>query len=321
LDLASMVPSFGKKTGSRFGSVGGKQKYGSLEDDEAELRAEENGYSDGARMTEEEEDDRMDERMRTPTKTTHAQSYARQAARNNSAVSPRMVKALYPYQATADDELSMRVGDVIQVTRVVSSDWWIGENEDGVGGLFPSTYTEPYENVHDSVPPPALPTVVRPRTLPPPAGASSASSSPRSLAPPLPRSSSASQTRLADLSSSAADDEGDEFPFQRPATVAAASPSPLKKNKPPPPPTRRSTAASSSTSLSSRAHESPNKSAGFEPPQGVPRMVMPGRTPPPMRRTGSSAGSTAKSPFGGSEDEEENVAAAVADCGVCGCDE
>lgn len=62
--------------------------------------------------------------------------------------------ALYDYIGKASDELTVRVGDVIEVVRTVSTDWCIGENDRGESGLFPSTYTELYDHhsgVQDSV--------------------------------------------------------------------------------------------------------------------------------------------------------------------------
>jgi endophilin-A len=69
-----------------------------------------------------------------------------------------LVKVLYDYEGKAADELSIRVGDIVEVTRTVSSDWCIGENERGESGLFPSTYTEPYDRgLAVKKAPPALP--------------------------------------------------------------------------------------------------------------------------------------------------------------------
>ena len=69
-----------------------------------------------------------------------------------------LVRVLYDYEGKAADELSIRVGDIVEVTRTVSTDWCIGENEQGQSGLFPSTYTEPYEQESTArKAPPALP--------------------------------------------------------------------------------------------------------------------------------------------------------------------
>lgn len=69
-----------------------------------------------------------------------------------------LVKVLYDYDGKAADELSIRVGDIVEVTRTVSTDWCIGENERGESGLFPSTYTEPYDASSTiKKAPPALP--------------------------------------------------------------------------------------------------------------------------------------------------------------------
>jgi endophilin-A len=121
-------------------------------------------------------------------------------------------RVLFDYQGKAADELTIRVGDVVEVTRTVSADWCIGENERGESGLFPSTYTEPFEESSSAKrAAPALPsrsssTLAIPiegsRRAPPIFGApmpSSRSPGPR-LAPPI-------------LTHPAFDTETDEDPF------------------------------------------------------------------------------------------------------------
>ncbi|KAJ3348840.1 hypothetical protein GGF32_005944 [Allomyces javanicus] len=55
----------------------------------------------------------------------------------------RLVRATFDFDGESSDELSLRKGDVVQVVEEVSEGWWIGER-DGVRGMFPSNYTEPY---------------------------------------------------------------------------------------------------------------------------------------------------------------------------------
>ncbi|KAH9255097.1 hypothetical protein BASA81_006856 [Batrachochytrium salamandrivorans] len=52
------------------------------------------------------------------------------------------VKAIYEYNADDEDEASFQVGDVIQVTKVVDEDWYIGRVErTGQKGQIPSNHT------------------------------------------------------------------------------------------------------------------------------------------------------------------------------------
>ncbi len=286
LGLGAMVPSFGRsKSNQGFGS--NSKKYGSLRDDEEELRQEEEQhYSDAS----------IDEGF--PRETNRTPTTAR------TTVHRQRVRALYDFAGGAPDELPLRTGDVVAVTRVVSSDWWIGTNEDGESGLFPSSYTEPYQ-----VPPPAKSPAAAPRNQPPPARTMPPAQQYRSAQP------------VSDLSSTTEDESEDMADYQ-PTARMVTSAAPAKKNKPPPPPiSRRNTAASSSTSIAT--HGSPAKvPLAFDSSPGASRMIMPGRPPSAVKRVGSSqGGSAAHSPFGGSEDEEEMAGHDVAACRVCGCSE
>lgn len=52
------------------------------------------------------------------------------------------VKALYPYDSTGSEELSLRVDDIIDVLECDDADgWWFGAVR-GVSGLFPSSYVQ-----------------------------------------------------------------------------------------------------------------------------------------------------------------------------------
>ena len=50
-------------------------------------------------------------------------------------------KALYDYTANMYDELTIRVGDVINVHDKQEDGWWLGEIK-GQVGIFPATYVE-----------------------------------------------------------------------------------------------------------------------------------------------------------------------------------
>lgn len=45
--------------------------------------------------------------------------------------------ALYDFNSTAADEISLREGELITGVVKDSEDWWIGTREDGKRGLFP----------------------------------------------------------------------------------------------------------------------------------------------------------------------------------------
>ncbi|CAM1154211.1 MYO1F (predicted) [Pycnogonum litorale] len=50
-------------------------------------------------------------------------------------------KALYEYDAQDTDELSLNVGDVVEILKEDASGWWLGKLR-GKEGLFPSNYIE-----------------------------------------------------------------------------------------------------------------------------------------------------------------------------------
>ena len=62
--------------------------------------------------------------------------------RTESHLTQQRVKALYDYQATIPEELSIKEGDVITVLDTSDGDWWIGELKDGKKGSFPANYVE-----------------------------------------------------------------------------------------------------------------------------------------------------------------------------------
>ena len=54
------------------------------------------------------------------------------------------VRAIFPYAATASDELNLTPGDVISV-HVKNPDGWYEGSLNGVRGLFPGNYVESAE--------------------------------------------------------------------------------------------------------------------------------------------------------------------------------
>lgn len=76
----------------------------------------------------------------------------------------------FDYEKAEDNELELKEGERVVNIEMVDEDWWMGENERGEQGLFPSNYVELVEEeeeesgsgaaAHSVPPPPAAPTAV-----------------------------------------------------------------------------------------------------------------------------------------------------------------
>ena len=198
------------------------------------------------------------------------------------------VKALYDFAGGATDELSMRAGDIIEVKKEISVDWWVGELN-GRSGMFPSAYVEEYvptpttaRPVSRAVPP--MPGRAGSRTLPP---ALSTSAPGNTIAPRSPEDRWGGMTSESDFDHDQFSDSEHQTTAsltaqpQAPSSYFKPAPAPLRKPAPPPPPSRRS--QSSSNLLSS--------SSFLSPPQA------------PFAR--SKPSSEEGSPFAGSEEDED----------------
>jgi endophilin-A len=336
----SMLPSFGS-----FGKKSG------LSASASKPRKSNSRMALHSEEEEEEEDNLYSGRNRNRSGSTLSASVSRMSVgtpeppnfrRTNTAptLSRRYVKAKHDYPGGAHDELSLRVGQVVEIKSVVNDDWYIGESE-GSSGLFPSSYCEEYTPSPIAIAPP-----MPKRSIPPSASVV------RNLAPPTAYRSPSPANPYASHSESEFDshgfDDGDHY-----ATAAFASapqpnpgsrdntPSPafhisgpgsgsIKKKAPPPPPSRRSQSSSNilAASLPSNSFLSP-----------------------PQARQRSNTASAEASPFGGSDDEEYLEAhghghgtvpapgngigngnglgamhlgrevVEMEDCGICGCDD
>lgn len=51
-------------------------------------------------------------------------------------------RVLYDYPSQGNEELTLRVGEVIVVLEKENATWWKGRNDEGVVGMFPSEFTE-----------------------------------------------------------------------------------------------------------------------------------------------------------------------------------
>ncbi|KAG0375271.1 SH3-domain kinase binding protein 1 [Mortierella sp. AD032] len=64
----------------------------------------------------------------------------------------------HTYDAEKGDELSLTVGDIINVSDNSDPGWWVGEKvKDGQGGWFPANFVDPYEEKAAAAPTPADP--------------------------------------------------------------------------------------------------------------------------------------------------------------------
>lgn len=70
----------------------------------------------------------------------------------NPAPALEYVEAIYAFQAQQDGDLSLQVGDKIQVLEKISSDWYKGKCGDRVG-VFPSNYVKPAFDEQRGAPP------------------------------------------------------------------------------------------------------------------------------------------------------------------------
>jgi hypothetical protein len=77
----------------------------------------------------------------------------------------------YDYEKAEDNELELREGEYVTNIEMVDDDWWMGQNEHGETGLFPSNYVEIVDD--EPQPPPAAARPVA-TTPPPPAPAAGA---------------------------------------------------------------------------------------------------------------------------------------------------
>ena len=246
----------------------------------------------------------------------------------------RLVKVLYDFAGDATDELPLYAGQIVEVKKEVSDDWWIGECE-GHSGLFPSTYCEEY------VPTPvtAVPTMpTRPRTLPPPAGGNVNA---RAMPPPIqPTQPVIPPSPMMDYHTESGSDSQDLSDADHDVTsslAAAAQPMrevrlPIKKHAPPPPPSRRS---ASSSNVPAAGQGAATYLSPPPPAFARPRASTVSRKP-------ALESSPEGSPFAGSEDDEDGKGTpstrasalshglggahlrqegngGVAACGVCGC--
>ena len=104
--------------------------------------------------------------------------------------------AQYDYEKAEDNELELREGERVSNIDMVDEDWWMGQNERGETGLFPSNYVE---LVEDGAHAPSAPAAAVPPPAPVPA-------------PAAPAAQEASKTATAQYDYEAAEDNELSFP-------------------------------------------------------------------------------------------------------------
>lgn len=230
-----------------------------------------------------------------------AQTTRRRALTSPPSPSGQCVKVLFDYKAQHGDELSLEVGQIVEVKHEVSEEWLSGECE-GFSGIFPKAYTEPYV-------PPTTDTVAA-RLLPPRPGFDRRSSSP-AVSRPLP-SDTESEAGIDhdhhDHDNAATSLWSAQAPPTSSATKGRSRAGSLqKKAAPPPPPSRRTTSSNNILSTAAGRPVAPrsrsstvSRVAGGEDISGA-------STPPRASPHVSGPGSPfkgARSPFEHSDDED-----------------
>ncbi|KAL2128838.1 hypothetical protein VTI74DRAFT_8584 [Chaetomium olivicolor] len=77
----------------------------------------------------------------------------------------------YDYEKAEDNEIELREGQYVTNIEMVDDDWWMGTNEQGESGLFPSNYVELVDDEEEAAPAPAPVPVPAPAPAPAPAAA------------------------------------------------------------------------------------------------------------------------------------------------------
>lgn len=368
------VPSFGsftKKSSSKLFSNPTKEKYGSLDEGDERSLQRQTSFDEDIDHEDIEEvyrprpaiigrtrsqsavtslsNLRVDDVVTTRDRKPSIRRNLTELALPTTHSSARLVKAKFDYNAKAADELSLHVGMIVQVTSEVNDDWWIGATTDGYTGIFPASYSEPYDE--------DIPTLPARVVRGPP--------QPVAMAPVIDVGDTADEATTDD------DDHDDHdqsrSPFSKPANRSRSASGSAGlglsnsgvgspgRNRPPPPPVRRNNSSfsyapnvsssvpgSTSDSKMGNGHSNGNgngtgamlgngngnsngngngnmsSASKFSPPAGAHRMLVPTNIAAGRSRINGG------SPFGGSDDEafgQTTGKTTIPDCKTCGCDE
>jgi hypothetical protein len=82
---------------------------------------------------------------------------ANEATRQDSTASGKRAIIQYDYEKAEENELELIEGEIVTNIEMVDDDWWMGTNQKGESGLFPSNYVELIEEEEEEheAPPPA----------------------------------------------------------------------------------------------------------------------------------------------------------------------
>ena len=105
-------------------------------------------------------------------------------AHQGSGASGRRAIIQYDYEKAEDNELELVEGEYVTSIEMVDDDWWMGTNQKGESGLFPSNYVELVEGEEEEAPAPVshAPEPVAPPQAPRPAAAPAAPAGPTAKA-------------------------------------------------------------------------------------------------------------------------------------------
>ena len=95
------------------------------------------------------------------------------ASNQNSAASGKRAVIQYDYEKAEDNELELVEGEIVTNIEMVDEDWWMGTNQKGESGLFPSNYVELIEGEEEEEPSAPAARASAPAPAPTPAAAPS----------------------------------------------------------------------------------------------------------------------------------------------------
>ncbi|KAJ2133290.1 actin binding protein [Coemansia sp. RSA 1807] len=208
-------------------------------------------------------------------------------------------RAVYDYDATADDELGFREGEIVYNVEQLDPGWWAAESKDGTRqGVFPSNFVELIDN--DAPPTPSLPVASVP-AAPPLFGGSAPRAPPlpgmsAPPAPPLPGMTAPPAPPLPGFSAPPAPPlPGFSAPPAPPLPGFSAPPAPplppLGGGIPPPPPLPGRSSSPAAPALPVRSNPtSPPPAPPLPPAPALPPMHSQNDSPPPALPPRGGAG-------------------------------
>ncbi|KAJ1869961.1 actin binding protein [Coemansia sp. RSA 486] len=212
-----------------------QQQQRQREEDEERRRKQQQEQEEQRRLRQQQEEEEEEERRRKMQQEQEQQRQrqleeekaAATAAQPLSSSRGQKARALYDYDAEAEDELPFNEGDIIYNVEQLDPGWWAGETQDGARqGVFPANFVELIDDEPvPAKPAPALPPASARAPPPPPA-------LPAVPAPPAPPAVAAPPPPPPVLPATAAD-----LPPPPPPALPPMAPAPPAPALPPPPST------------------------------------------------------------------------------------